>query len=223
MSAQEVTFTRIYLGNRWGGPAGSWCSGSGSHEASIVAPYVATITAQLQQLGASNLTAVDLGCGDFSVQHLSNQQILAVLLKLARCRRCFITEHHPSPYRLRCSNLDPGGGHPPLPGLRYVPRFSALQRPARAVSVDSGGSRHDAGRRRRSRDHSHFPARELRRRSIAGAAASILAGISGRFFLGRAQGGCGRQGARPAPPRYAPAAVRLRAPGADRAPGQEAA
>jgi SAM-dependent methyltransferase len=66
MSAEEV-FTDIYTKNRWGGPPGSFCSGSGSHEASIVSPYIARIRSELDLLGGASLTVVDLGCGDFSV------------------------------------------------------------------------------------------------------------------------------------------------------------
>lgn len=40
------------------------------------------------------------------LQHLSNAQILAVLPKLDQYRWCFVTEHHPSPPRLRAANLD---------------------------------------------------------------------------------------------------------------------
>jgi hypothetical protein len=166
IGAEEV-FTRIYARNGWGGPPGSFNSGSGSHEPAIVAPYVATVTAELRRLGAAKMTVVDLGCGDFSIggelapacgrylgvdivrplidhnratfgtdrvafrhlnivddelpeghvcvvrqvfQHLSNREILAVLPKLARYRWCFVTEHHPSPDRLRCPNLDKAHG-----------------------------------------------------------------------------------------------------------------
>jgi hypothetical protein len=161
-STEEV-FTRIYVHNRWGGAPGSFCSGSGSHETAIVAPYVTAMREELERIGASSMTVVDLGCGDFSIgqqlasacgrylgvdivrpliehnrstfgtdqiafqyanivedelpagdicfvrqvlQHLSNAQILAVLPKLAKYRWCFITEHQPSPARLRCANLD---------------------------------------------------------------------------------------------------------------------
>jgi hypothetical protein len=45
------------------------------------------------------------------LQHLSNDQIAAVLPKLNQFRWCFITEHHPSPGRLRQPNQDkPHGG-----------------------------------------------------------------------------------------------------------------
>jgi hypothetical protein len=167
MSAEEV-FTDIYSNNRWGGLPGSFCSGSGSREPSIVSPYVARIRSELDLLGATSMKVVDLGCGDFSVgrqlasacghyvgvdivkplidhnlktystpqitfryanmivdelpdgdvcivrqvlQHLSNDEILAVLPKLFKYRWCFITEHHPSPGRLIRPNADkPHGG-----------------------------------------------------------------------------------------------------------------
>ena len=165
MSTEEV-FTRIYADHRWdrlNGRPGTFSSGSGSHDPTIVGPYVTAVKAELQRLGAESLTVVDLGCGDFAVggqlapacgryigvdivkplidyngaqfgthrivfqygnfiedeppagdicfvrqvfQHLSNAQILAALPKLARYRWCFITEHHPSPGRLRRVNMD---------------------------------------------------------------------------------------------------------------------
>jgi hypothetical protein len=66
MTTEEV-FTDIYTKNRWGGNPGTFCSGAGSHEADIVSPYVARMTAQLRQMGADSMTVVDLGCGDYSV------------------------------------------------------------------------------------------------------------------------------------------------------------
>lgn len=66
MSTEEV-FTDIYFNNRWGGSPGSFCSGSGSREASIVSPYIARVKQELHLLGAACMTVVDLGCGDFSV------------------------------------------------------------------------------------------------------------------------------------------------------------
>lgn len=66
MSAEEV-FTDIYANNRWGGTQGTFCSGSGSREPSIVSPYVTKITSELELLGASSKSVVDLGCGDFSI------------------------------------------------------------------------------------------------------------------------------------------------------------
>ena len=166
MTTEEV-FSSIYSNNRWGGAPGTFCSGDGSHETSIVAPYVETVTAELDRIGGTSMTVVDLGCGDYSVgrqlssscgryigvdivkplvahnqatfggsnvsfqhanivedplpdgdicfvrqvlQHLSNDQIIAVLPKLAKFRWCFITEHHPSPGRLQQPNKDKAHG-----------------------------------------------------------------------------------------------------------------
>jgi hypothetical protein len=168
LSTEEV-FTDIYSNNRWGGSSGTFFSGSGSHDATVVSPYIAALTRELDRLGGAAMTLVDLGCGDFSVgrqlaascgryvgvdivkplvdhnratygssaisflhaniveddmppgdiclirqvfQHLSNDQIMAALPKLDKYRWCFITEHQPSPSRLRLPNLDkPHGGN----------------------------------------------------------------------------------------------------------------
>jgi hypothetical protein len=191
MTTEEV-FTDIYSKNRWGGKSGAFCSGSGSHEPAIVSPYVAMLTTELNRIGAASLTAVDLGCGDYSVgrllapccgkyigadivkplvahnqatygtatvsfrhvdiikdalpegdicfvrqvlQHLSNEQIEAVLPQFGQFRWCFITEHHPSPGNLVLRNEDKDHGdhiritrgsgvfleHPPfnVPASRY--------------------------------------------------------------------------------------------------------
>lgn len=65
--ATEDVFTDIYSNNRWGGTSGSFFSGAGSHEATIVEPYLAGVKRELERIGAASLTVVDLGCGDFSV------------------------------------------------------------------------------------------------------------------------------------------------------------
>jgi hypothetical protein len=167
LSTEEI-FTDIYSANRWGGRPGTFFSGLGSSQNAIVAPYVAAVTAELRRIGAASRTAVDLGCGDYSVgrqlspacgryigvdivkplishnqatfggntvsfrqanivedalpegdicfvrqvlQHLSNDQIAAILQKLHKFDWCFVTEHHPSPGRLREPNMDkPHGG-----------------------------------------------------------------------------------------------------------------
>jgi Methyltransferase domain len=162
MTTEEV-FTGIYTNNRWGGRPGTFNSGSGSHEDAIVSPYIAKILSELDRMGAASMTAVDLGCGDYSVgrrlaaacaryigvdivrpliahnqaafgaptvsfqhanivedaipdgdicfvrqvlQHLSNDQIAAIMPKLAKFRCCFVTEHHPSSERLLLPNVD---------------------------------------------------------------------------------------------------------------------
>jgi hypothetical protein len=59
----------------------------------------------------ANMIEDPLPAGDICLvrqvlQHLSNAQIFAVLPKLDQYRWCFVTEHHPSPARLRFVNLD---------------------------------------------------------------------------------------------------------------------
>jgi len=66
MNTEDV-FTDIYSNNRWGGASGSFFSGTGSHEATVVGPYVSGVKRELERIGAVSMTVVDLGCGDFSV------------------------------------------------------------------------------------------------------------------------------------------------------------
>jgi hypothetical protein len=167
MTTEEI-FTDIYSANRWGGRPGTFFSGFGSRDTAIVSPYVAAVTSELARIGAASMTAVDLGCGDYSVgrhlspvcgryigvdivkplvahnqttfgrnnvsfqyanivedtlpegdicfvrqvlQHLSNEQIAAVLPKLDKYGWCFVTEHHPTSGRLRQPNQDKPHGH----------------------------------------------------------------------------------------------------------------
>jgi 2-polyprenyl-3-methyl-5-hydroxy-6-metoxy-1,4-benzoquinol methylase len=67
MSRQQV-FQHIYKNGVWGAAAGEngFYSGTGSHDASVVQPYVSAVGAWLSQL-PHKPTALDLGCGDFSV------------------------------------------------------------------------------------------------------------------------------------------------------------
>ncbi|WP_199224021.1 class I SAM-dependent methyltransferase [Paraconexibacter algicola] len=63
----DQVFETIYREGLWGGEAGGEpTSGRGSHDATIVEPYVAAVTAFLQELPVPP-DAVDLGCGDFNV------------------------------------------------------------------------------------------------------------------------------------------------------------
>lgn len=65
---QEV-FRKVYLDGAWGGAregGGRFYSGTGSHDAAIVAPYAEAVGAWAARFAAP-LDAVDLGCGDFSV------------------------------------------------------------------------------------------------------------------------------------------------------------
>ncbi len=63
------TFQTIYRNGEWGrdpdGAAGPW-SGTGSHSASIVEPYLAAVIPYLRQLDPKP-RVVDLGCGDFNI------------------------------------------------------------------------------------------------------------------------------------------------------------
>ena len=65
-SRQQV-FTRIYDERLWGeGTADdSFHSGSGSHDPSVVEPYIKAVCAYMDELGGPDV--VDLGCGDFSI------------------------------------------------------------------------------------------------------------------------------------------------------------
>jgi Methyltransferase domain len=66
ISSEEV-FTRIYTDRQWGVGQGTFYSGSGSQESSIVSPYLTAVRAELRRLGSDSMTAVDLGCGDFAI------------------------------------------------------------------------------------------------------------------------------------------------------------
>jgi hypothetical protein len=81
----------------------------------IVAPLIehnqATYGNEIVSFLHANMVTDSLPAGDICFvrqvfQHLSNEQISAVLPKLARYRWSFVTEHHPSPARLRKRNLD---------------------------------------------------------------------------------------------------------------------
>jgi SAM-dependent methyltransferase len=59
----EEIFSAIYTEQRWGA---DFSSGDGSHNPSVVAPYVNAVTGFLRSLPRPP-SVVDLGCGDFSV------------------------------------------------------------------------------------------------------------------------------------------------------------
>ena len=63
----EEVFSRIYRTNRWGGEPGEFYSGAGTRMAEIRDPYVRAIEGLAEELRFADLTAVDLGCGDFDV------------------------------------------------------------------------------------------------------------------------------------------------------------
>lgn len=60
-------FESIYRKNLWGGKPGEFCSGDGTSDLDITAPYVARITDLSEKEGFAGKTFVDLGCGDFRV------------------------------------------------------------------------------------------------------------------------------------------------------------
>jgi SAM-dependent methyltransferase len=67
-SAEKV-FTDIYARGSWGGREDKFCSGSGTGEDRVVAPYLEMISALAKSEGFQGRTFVDLGCGDFRVGH----------------------------------------------------------------------------------------------------------------------------------------------------------
>lgn len=64
--AVRNAFRKIYRKGSWGGKGERFYSGSGSHDRTIVGPYVAAIESWTAA-HHRKLDAVDLGCGDFSV------------------------------------------------------------------------------------------------------------------------------------------------------------
>lgn len=67
--SEEQVFTHIYTHGQWGHhpqTSTQFYSGTGSHDASVVNPYVCAVTAFLNSLPHPP-SVVDLGCGDFAV------------------------------------------------------------------------------------------------------------------------------------------------------------
>jgi hypothetical protein len=59
-------FSRIYADAEWGSSNDGFYSGDGSHEPSVVEPYVAALRRYLAEV-PEPVNLVDLGCGDFNV------------------------------------------------------------------------------------------------------------------------------------------------------------
>ena len=57
---------QVYTLNLWGGNKGEFYSGDGSHNSSIVAPYIKVVSEFLTSFEVP-LKLVDLGCGDFNI------------------------------------------------------------------------------------------------------------------------------------------------------------
>lgn len=65
MSTKDA-FEKVYAEGFWGRDVeGNPISGTGSHDATVVAPYVAVTSQFLGEIGRP--TVVDLGCGDFNI------------------------------------------------------------------------------------------------------------------------------------------------------------
>lgn len=62
----KAAMSQIYELNLWGGKAVDFYSGSGSHDAEIVNPYLEIITSFLKSHN-KKLSVCDLGCGDFNI------------------------------------------------------------------------------------------------------------------------------------------------------------
>jgi hypothetical protein len=62
----DKVFADIYRHGEWGGNSSEYYSGSGSHEPSIVSPYVQAVQTLLRNM-PSPPVLVDLGSGDFNV------------------------------------------------------------------------------------------------------------------------------------------------------------
>ncbi|MEQ7154012.1 class I SAM-dependent methyltransferase [Brevundimonas aurifodinae] len=63
----QAVFSEIYSKGLWGGQRGVFHSGTGSHTASIVEPYVGLVSRVLADMPAGQRRVVDLGCGDFQI------------------------------------------------------------------------------------------------------------------------------------------------------------
>ena len=147
----KAVMEQIYNQNLWGGNPGEFYSGDGSHDSTLVNPYISSVSQFLKSFN-SPPTVLDLGCGDFAIgkqlvpytreyiavdivedlitwhqknnvlenvrfhcldiakdslpqadcvilrqvlQHLSNEEIKAIVKKLSNYKFVVITEHLP--------------------------------------------------------------------------------------------------------------------------------
>jgi hypothetical protein len=80
-STLQETFSNIYSNGAWGKPStAEFYSGPGSHDETVVGPYVEAIRSFVGAL-PGRLDAVDLGCGDFNV----GRQIRSVFGSYTAC------------------------------------------------------------------------------------------------------------------------------------------
>jgi hypothetical protein len=59
-------FSKVYAGENWGDSGGGFYSGTGSHEAELIGPFIEAVTGFLGSM-AHPPAVVDLGCGDFHI------------------------------------------------------------------------------------------------------------------------------------------------------------
>ena len=64
---QENVFSKIYTDGTWGDGSLPFYSGPGSHDDSIVLPYLEIISKLIESRNLQNMRFVDLGCGDFNI------------------------------------------------------------------------------------------------------------------------------------------------------------
>ena len=62
----KAAMSQIYEKNLWGGNPSEFYSGEGSHDSTIITPYINIVSDFLQSF-ETPLTVCDLGCGDFNV------------------------------------------------------------------------------------------------------------------------------------------------------------
>lgn len=62
----QAAMAQIYENNLWGGNKSDFYSGLGSHHPETVKPYIAVVSAFLQDLESPPVVC-DLGCGDFNI------------------------------------------------------------------------------------------------------------------------------------------------------------
>jgi 2-polyprenyl-3-methyl-5-hydroxy-6-metoxy-1,4-benzoquinol methylase len=63
----EQVFTETYAEKKWTGGSDAFDSGAGSRDERVATAYVRAIRGWLERIESTNLTVVDLGCGDFRV------------------------------------------------------------------------------------------------------------------------------------------------------------
>ena len=97
---------QVYEMNLWGGDASDFYSGEGSHDAEIVAPYIAAVIAFLTSF-KSQLTVCDVGCGVFNVgkelvKHTKKYVAVDIVADLIEYNKATCKEEH---LEFRCLDI----------------------------------------------------------------------------------------------------------------------